>query len=118
MARTPVLGGARGPYVVAIQCMCSGVYLRNRSRLFWSSTEYMGTDCKQEHWLVCVASVIEFTWKRRQPIEKTKGSLLLRIFLCHLCFLKRIWKGKESSVSKQKACTQNHLNKSKIVFIL
>ncbi len=69
----PVLGGVTGPWSVAKQCMCSGVYLRNRWRSLWSWMEYSGR-----------------LWKRRQPTEKMSGSLDLRIRGAHRCFFSRM----------------------------
>lgn len=34
-------------------------------------------------------TIIQYTWKRRQPIDIINGSLFLRIFLCHRCFFTR-----------------------------
>mmetsp|Transcript_2105 Transcript_2105/g.4339 ORF Transcript_2105/g.4339 Transcript_2105/m.4339 type:complete len:220 (+) Transcript_2105:559-1218(+) len=74
-ATKPVEGGVTGPQNCAKQCMCSGVYLIIRFRSSPATTvlrERRGRD-----------------WKRRQPMEKMRGSLFLRIFLCHRCFLIR-----------------------------
>jgi len=67
-AQNPVLAAVSGPKKVAKQCMCSGVYLSILLRVRESDVEYIGID-----------------WNRRQPSENIRGSLVLRIFLCHRC---------------------------------
>mmetsp|Transcript_11490 Transcript_11490/g.49063 ORF Transcript_11490/g.49063 Transcript_11490/m.49063 type:complete len:673 (+) Transcript_11490:610-2628(+) len=69
---TPVFCGTIGPYTVAWQCMCSGVYLIMRWREFASCIEYTGS-----------------AWYRRHPTENTSGSWFFKTFLCHRCFFRR-----------------------------
>lgn len=45
----PVPGGASAPQMMALQCMCSGVYFRARSLALASSVAYTGTLWKRRH---------------------------------------------------------------------
>mmetsp|Transcript_11596 Transcript_11596/g.32574 ORF Transcript_11596/g.32574 Transcript_11596/m.32574 type:complete len:302 (-) Transcript_11596:47-952(-) len=71
-ARSPVLGGVKGPVKVARQCMCSGEYLSMRKRPLTSSMAYSGMD-----------------WNRLHPMLNTRGSMFLRILRCHRWRLSR-----------------------------